>query len=90
MTGDEPVSYSEEQGRAAKVGALVAALLKAGADLEYVTAMTPVEWALASHAADVRHPSDRTKALVLVQFEALAKRTPPEEHGPHLLDGLPQ
>jgi hypothetical protein len=49
--------------------------------------MGPVEWAVCSHAAGVKHPSDETKRLVVFQFEEREKYETGEKHP---LDGLPQ
>lgn len=77
----------EIEGRQRKVSALVDELTRVGATVEYVRAMGPVEWAVCSHAAGVKHPSDETKRLVVFQFEERQKYETGEKHP---LDGLPQ
>lgn len=79
-----PVFDSREQaGRGLKAGKLVQELDRIGADLDYVAHMGPVEWAVCSHAAGVRHPSDKTKAVVVAVF---ARRQ--ADAGKSPLDGI--
>lgn len=73
----------EEYSRGLKVSKLVQALDALGADVGYVRRMGPAEWAIAAHVADVKHPGEKTKAVVLAVYESRAANA-----GKSPLDGI--